>query len=396
MCRGDGSPQLMAHNILLLFHCATNTGYAIAPLEQVFDAAARIVAGATGHVHYAYHSMTGGQPQHLHGRSTDVTTVSYVGLSADEVAVFSRWVAEREIDLVLGFDLPLRAPVLSAIRAAGRAKVVAYWGASISGVYPWYFRPLRRLQYLASPHRPDHYVFESEGMRNGAVYGAMIPRDRTSLCRLGVDTDVFRPDASAPNYAHALWGIPADRQIVFFSGHMEPRKGVDVLIRAFVQLLTMSGRRDLQLLLLGNKDGEAERFAHLYADTPVATHVTFGGYRNDLHRIHRDVAIGAISSTGWDSFTMSAVELAASAVPLVVSDLPGLREAVVPDVTGLMVPAGDVDALASAIGRLADNASLRRQLGAAARERVLREFSQHRQIMQIVETMRLSLSGASA
>jgi glycosyltransferase involved in cell wall biosynthesis len=147
---------------------------------------------------------------------------------------------------------------------------------------------------------------------------------------------------------------------------------------------------------LGNKDGEAEQFSNLYAGTPVATHVTFGGYRNDLHRIHRDVAIGAISSTGWDSFTMSAVELAASAVPLVVSDLPGLREAVVPDVTGIMVPAGNVDALASAIGRLADDASLRRQLGAAARERVLREFSRHRQIRQIAETMRLSLSGASA
>jgi glycosyltransferase involved in cell wall biosynthesis len=385
----------MAHNILLLFHVATNTGYAIAPLEQVFDAAARTVAGATGRVHYAYQSMAGGRPQHLHGRSSDITTVSDVELSAREAAEFSRWVAEREIDLVLGFDLSLRAPVLSAIRAAGRAKVIAYWGASISGVYPWYLRPLRRLQYLASPHRPDHYVFESEGMRDGALYGAMIPRVRTSLCRLGVDTDVFRPDATEANYAHSLWGIPSDREIVFFSGHMEPRKGVDVLIRAFVQLLTTSGRRDLQLLLLGNKDGDAEQFTHLYSGTEVASHVTFGGYRNDLHRIHRDVAIGAIASTGWDSFTMSAVELAASAVPLVVSDLPGLREAVVPNITGLTVPPGDVDALASAIGHLADDHALRQQLGTAARERVLREFSRRRQIMQIAETMRRSLSGAS-
>ncbi|HEY8316821.1 MAG TPA: glycosyltransferase, partial [Gaiellaceae bacterium] len=61
--------------------------------------------------------------------------------------------------------------------------------------------------------------------------------------------------------------------------------------------------------------------------------------------------------------------------PVVATAVGGLRDAVEDGVTGLLVPAGDSDALRAALERLLGDAALRARLGAAARERARREFS---------------------
>lgn len=385
----------MSANILLLFHCRTNTGYAIAPLERVFDEAARAAAGPGGRVHYAYRSLDGGHPAHLGDANSDVTAVRYSDGETADGDAFSAWVAARHIDLVFAFDMPLSAPVLRAIHRGGCSRVIAYWGASISDVYPWYLRPIRRIQYHLARCRPVHFVFESGGMREGAVHGAGVPLGDTLVCRLGVNTETFAPNNADRDYVFTQFGIPRDRHVVFFSGHMETRKGVDVLIRAIVELVEQQGRRDVHLLLLGNQPGDVDRLSPLFDRTAALEHISFGGYRTDIPRLHHGVAIGVIASTGWDSFTMSAVELGASGVPLIVSDLPGLREAVIPEVTGLLAPAGDASALARAISRVLDDATLRVRMGAAARERVLAEFSQTTQVRVLEQCMRQVLAGSS-
>jgi len=59
------------------------------------------------------------------------------------------------------------------------------------------------------------------------------------------------------------------------------------------------------------------------------------------------------------------VEAAACGVPVVASDSPGLRDSVRHGETGLLVPHGNVAALAAAVGRLLDDEPLRRRLGDA-------------------------------
>ena len=70
---------------------------------------------------------------------------------------------------------------------------------------------------------------------------------------------------------------------------------------------------------------------------------------------------------------MSILEAMAAGLPVVASDVGGVSEAVVDGETGLLVPAGDADALAAAVGRLLADADERRRLGerghAVARER---------------------------
>ena len=67
-------------------------------------------------------------------------------------------------------------------------------------------------------------------------------------------------------------------------------------------------------------------------------------------------------------------------VPVIATDIRGCRQVVAPGVTGLLVPPRDAVGLAGAIEQLTMDADRRRALGAAAREKALREFDEQRVI----------------
>ncbi|GAB3646139.1 glycosyltransferase family 4 protein [Ramlibacter alkalitolerans] len=87
------------------------------------------------------------------------------------------------------------------------------------------------------------------------------------------------------------------------------------------------------------------------------------------------------------------IEAAACGLPLVTTDVPGCREVVTDGVDGLLVPARDAVALARAIARLHDDASLRARLGAAARAKALREFDEQSVISRTIGVYRELLPG---
>lgn len=374
--------------VLLLFHCPTNTGYAIEALERTFHSMALRLTRDERQVFYGYPSLDGGHPSHLPDNFSRVYLMNSTASDPKSLADARDLVRRSDIRLVFAFDLRINAPLLGALRAGGARAIISYWGASISSPYPWWLRPVRKVQYLMARNRPDHFIFESDGMRYGATHGSMIPREKTTVCRLGVDTERFAPRQGLRDYAYEQLGIPKDRKIVFFSGHMERRKGVHILVEALAQLINERGRRDIQLVVLGNRPGQETALADIVAGTPAQAHLTFGGYRTDIAMLHQSVYLGAIASTGWDSFTMSAVEMAASGIPLLVSDLPGLRETVVEDTTGHVIAAGDVNAWAAAIGTLVDQPQVRERLSLAARERAVAEFSLEQQVNALARTVR--------
>ncbi|WP_414652162.1 glycosyltransferase family 4 protein [Gemmatimonas sp. UBA7669] len=385
------SPSKLKPNGLLLFHCESNTGYAIRNLELAFARAMRLHLGAGGRIFLGYRSLSGGRSWLLDEHAEEVFEVAYRQSSSAQLADFSRWLCERNIGSCLAFDLPVSASINSALRGGCIQNVVSYWGASISSIYPWLLRPARRLQFLMSKHRPDVFVFESEGMRERGVLGSAIPPKRTVVCPIGVDTERYCPSAETSEYAYNLFGIPRDRSIVFFSGHMEERKGVHVLIDAF-QTIVRRGITDAHLLLVGNTESDKSRLDGRIIDPRLRDYITFGGYRSDISEIHKSVSIGVVASTGWDSFTVSSVELASSGIPLIVSDLPGLREAVDPEVTGRLVRPGDTVGLADAITELLHDPQLRRRFGAAARDRTLRRFTETSQVDGLVSALSLAES----
>ncbi|HEX6924571.1 MAG TPA: glycosyltransferase family 4 protein [Longimicrobiaceae bacterium] len=376
----------MSFPILVALHTGSKTGYAIAPLERAFFQMAQHLVEDDTKIHFAYRNLERGRPDTLPENFHNIVSLDIRDRSRVELGRVESYVRSHGIRTVFAFDAPVALPSYGPMRKAGVQRIISYQGAPMSSIFPRWKLALKKLEVRLQRHRPDHYIFESEAMRATAVEGRGISRDDTSVVYLGADTNRFAPRARG--YAHAQFGIPGSRLLVVFSGHMEPRKGVHVLIESFVELVDRRGRENVHLLVLGNQPGQERAFENLYVGSKAEGHITFGGYRNDVADIFGSADLGAIASTGWDSFTMSSVEMALSGLPLLVSNLQGLAETVDDGVTGYTFPPGDARRLADLIELFTDNPNLRCKMGRAARRRAVERHSVETQVAELAKLVR--------
>ena len=175
----------------------------------------------------------------------------------------------------------------------------------------------------------------------------------------GVDPALFRPERRSRLTRRRLGGH--DATVLLYVGRLSPEKGLGLLAEAFRR--ASAGRPDLTLALVGEGPGRP------------ALERALAGTRHRFLGPLRDEALAAAYASAdlfclpsaTETFGQVVQEAAASGLPAVVLDRGAAKESVQDGITGLVVPAGDPDALAGALGRLADDPALRAALGAAAR-----------------------------
>ena len=365
----------------------TNIGYAIGVLERLFyDVALELAGGDATRVHFAFPDVSGGMPRTLPAGFNQVSQLDINDSSPQTLRRLGALVQERGIDFALTFDMQPVHPMYRVMRDAGVRTIVSYWGAPISGMSPAWKRLVKRVQILLSRSRVDGLVFESQAMADLAVLGRGVPQSMIDVVMLGVDATRFRPEPS--KYVHDALGIPLDRRVVVFTGHCTPRKGIRTLIEGASEILHVRKRRDVCFVLCGNQGDESKPYEALYADLGIGEWIRFAGYRNDVLRIFQSAFCGVIPSSGWDSFTMSSVEMAATGLPIVASRLQGLEEAVLHEKTGLLFEPGNSKALADSIERLANDPTLAASYGSNGRARCETELSTTVQQRRFVAALR--------
>lgn len=374
-------------SILILLHCKSNTGYAIGPLEETFFKMAVALCGEDpSRVHFAYPNMKDGPSKTLPQEFKQYSVIDTTSADPNHCLSAEHYIREHHIDTIFGFDQPVDLPIYKYFRRAGVQHFISYWGAPMSSLNNWAVRFAKRLDVLLHPNGPDHYIFESRGMAEYAIKGRGIPPNRVSVIPLGVDTSRYAPDGSNMNYAYSELEIPRQRNIFFYSGHMEPRKGVAVIMRAANLLAASRTQDDWHILLCGNKGDESAQYERMLTEVASAR-VTFAGYRSDLDVLCRCCYAALIMSTGWDSFPRSALEVQACGLPLLVSDLRGINESVENGKTGLILKTGDAEALAEAMTRLLDSRAWRDKLSAQARARIEEKFTLEKQLTELIRVV---------
>ena len=164
----------------------------------------------------------------------------------------------------------------------------------------------------------------------------------------GIDTDLFCPSPR-----------PTSEQVTLLSiSRIVPRKNIDVLINA-VQELERQGERRLRLLIAGTGPSETE-VARLAAKSDKTQ---FLGFIDESRK--RELLTQAdvfVQLSIREGLSIATLEALASGVPCVVSDLPGVREPVVPGETGLLVSnPEDVESVVAVLRQLlADREQLER------------------------------------
>ena len=261
-----------------------------------------------------------------------------------------RRVLEREQFDLLHLHEPMTPAICVAVLALARTPMVATHHAS--GDLGWMRLGMPAWGFLMD--RIDQRIAVSERARASADVWLGGPWEI-------VPNGVLIPDDADPT---------GREHTVVFAGRHEPRKGLQVLLRAWPEIrrrtsarLVVAGADPLAVRLLLTRLGVPDRGIDVVGFLP----------QDGLTDLLRSTKALLAPSLGGESFGMVLTRAFACATPVVASDIEGYRDVVTPD-TATLVPAGDAGALADAVETLLADEPRRVRMGEAARRHAEEHF----------------------
>ena len=215
----------------------------------------------------------------------------------------------------------------------------------------------------------DHVIAISEGIRDVLIADGLPPA-KVSCVRSAVDWERFQQPADKAGLL-SRFDLPEDATVIGIAAQLIPRKGHDVLLEALPDLV---GRwPNLQVLVMGKGPSESAIREQIRA-LDLSGHVQLVGFVEDLEHVLPSLDF-LVHPARTEGLGVVLLQAASAGIAVIACDAGGMPEAVMDQETGLLVPPGDVDALATAIERLLSEPERAEAFGAKGRERMLASFS---------------------
>ena len=210
----------------------------------------------------------------------------------------------------------------------------------------------------------DRAIAVSASTRDFLVRERHVPADRVRLIWNGAPLDEFAPvSADVARDARRSLGVADDAVVVGTIGRLSEQKGHRYLVEAAASLL--AGRPQAHVVIVGDGD-QMDALKTQAAVLGLASRVTLAGHRADVPALLGAIDVFGISST-YEGTPLALFEAMAAGKAIVSTAVDGCREVLEDGVTALLVPPRDPKALAAALGRVVDDATLRRSLAGNAR-----------------------------
>jgi len=223
---------------------------------------------------------------------------------------------------------------------------------------------LRLLRYY------DLVLMVSDTMRD--IIGKFgVDPQRMIWIRNAIDSRYFRGSGQPDQQFRASLGIPPGATVIGAVGRLNGEKDYPNLLGAAKLLLQR--RDDLYFVVAGKGELEQE-LRDLSVQLGVADRVKFIGHFHDVRKVFELMDLYVLSSTR-EGLPNTVLEAMAMGIPIVSTDVDGVKEAVTHDSEALLVPPQDSAQLAAGIERMLDDAQLRQRLARNAREKVESQFS---------------------
>jgi glycosyltransferase involved in cell wall biosynthesis len=210
-------------------------------------------------------------------------------------------------------------------------------------------------------HAADRVVVPSSSVAAAAEQWADIPRNRISVISNAIDPAEFAVASKVALETQSP--VP-----IGFIGRLDPIKRIPDLLGAIANL---GGRVHLHLFGEGSERANIERRV---AELRIGKAVTLHGAVPCPQAALSQIAMLVLPSSA-EGFGLVLIEAMAAGIPVIGTNVPGIRDVIRHNQTGLLVPAGNPEQLRSAIETLIDNRAMRERFIAEAKEDVSHRFT---------------------
>lgn len=274
---------------------------------------------------------------------------------------------------IVHFNDPCLTGIIAAKLARIPVAVMMHHTPELDRRYNLFGQTLERLAFRTRPR----VIFHNESSRLLSIRKDGVPLRDTVVIPFGLRDEWFAtPGPGLRQRVRASLDIADDEIVILTPARLSPQKRHDNLIEAarrvlskhqqVVFLLAGEGELRAQIEIATRQAGIEERFRLL-------------GFRSDIGDLMRAADILALPSD-FEGLPYAILEGSAVGLPVVSTDVGGVSYAVQDGETGLLVPPGDVTALAEALASLVRDPARRRSFGEAGAERTRRLFTADRMV----------------
>lgn len=199
------------------------------------------------------------------------------------------------------------------------------------------------------------------------------PPWKTEVIELGLNLDTLLTLESETSLRREL-GFGLEHVVFGYVGRLVPIKDLPTLLQAFARIV--ADIPNARLMLVG--DGELRHALEAFAaELGLGDRVRFAGWRHDLSAVYGAMDACVLSSRN-EGTPVALIEAMAAGKPVIATAVGGVEDVVTQGCTGVVVPPGDVAALADAMRGLGESESRRREFGQAARRSIGARFGASR------------------
>jgi glycosyltransferase involved in cell wall biosynthesis len=238
-----------------------------------------------------------------------------------------------------------------------------------------------------------HVLPNSHEMADTIVRQKIVPRKKCQVLlngsACGIDFNEFDIEKWRPQRktVREALGIPAGSVIVGIFGRLTGDKGVNEGVEAFLHIADRNPH--VYLLVIGNQEEKDKLLPETIEQIKNHPRILNLPHQESLLPYYSALDIICLP-TYREGFPQTPLEAQAMEVPVVSTDISGVREAVVKNKTGFLVEPKNSKALVEPLMKLIRDKSLRKEMGCEGRKRTYRLFNQEK-IIQAVVQHRLSL-----
>ncbi|WP_164103320.1 glycosyltransferase [Candidatus Laterigemmans baculatus] len=348
----DRLGQRLSNSYRVLFAC----------LDQVGEIGERLIA-------------RGYQVEQLHRRP---------GIDWNCVRRLSQFVRREQIDLIHAHQYtPFFYAMAARIGMPGVPIVFTEHGR----FFPDYRRRRRVWFNRALLRRQDRLIAVGHDVKRALVDNDGLPTERVEVIHNGIPVEAFNPEhfSGAKDRLRAELGLSSDAVVAVQVARLDALKDHLTAVRSIALASTSS---NVHLLVVG-EGAERGRIETEIAACGVSERVHLLGLRRDIPQLLAASDILLLSSIS-EGIPLTVLEGMAAELPIVATDVGGLKEIVADRVHGFLCPARDPTALAERLVQLGQQAALRHQMGRAGRQWAAAHFSEesmHRSYEQAIASV---------